>query len=331
MRRKKTGLIFLVFFVICILFISTEMSNADEQVAFVLNGKNIYVREVDEAIDLEGFMYQLRQLNPEFVRVIYQTEAGAELLNEYRKANLEGIILRKLLEKKVVEEKITLSEERKDEIFRGHIEYIIQENNITEEQLLENLKMQGIESLEVFKELLITQNESILLINELQNKIVESVTVSDEDALSYYNKNQDVFVREERVEASHILVEKEETAREVLKKLNEGSKFDELAKEYSIDGSAQNGGKLGFFTRGRMVKPFEEAAFSMKIGQVSEPVKTEYGYHIIMVTDKEEESVISFEESREEIKNALLNQKKAETLNNYINDLRENAEVEILL
>lgn len=191
--------------------------------------------------------------------------------------------------------------------------------------------MQGIESLEVFKELLITQNESILLINELQNKIVESVTVSDEDALSYYNKNQDVFVREERVEASHILVEKEETAREVLKKLNEGSKFDELAKEYSIDGSAQNGGKLGFFTRGRMVKPFEEAAFSMKIGQVSEPVKTEYGYHIIMVTDKEEESVISFEESREEIKNALLNQKKAETLNNYINDLRENAEVEILL
>lgn len=329
--RKKTGLILLVLLTVSILFIRTEMSNADEQVAVVLNGKNIYLSEVDQALDLQGFIGQLHQMNPGFVQVIYQTEAGAELLNEYRKANIESVIMRKLLEEKIEEENITISDERKDEIFNEQIEYIIQENNMTEDQLLQNLKMQGIESFDVYKELLFAQNESVLLVAELQNKVIETITVSDDDVQNYYNENQEQFVKEESVEASHILVEKEETAREVLEKLNGGSKFTELAKEYSLDGSAQNGGELGFFTKGRMVKPFEEAAFSMKVGEVSEPVQTEYGYHIILVTDKEEESVISFEESKEQIKNALINQKQVEKLNDYVNDLRESAEIEILL
>lgn len=331
MMRKIAGLILLVIVTVSILFIRTEISNADEQVAVVLNGENIYLNEVDQTLDLEGFMSQLYQINPRFVQVIYQTEAGAELLNEYRKANIESIIMRKLLEGKIEEENIIISDERKEEIFNEQVKYILQENNITEEQLLENLKMQGIESLEVYKELLFAQNESVLLIAELQNKITESLTVSDEDVQNYYNENQEQFVKGERVEASHILVEKEETAREVLDKLNGGSKFAELAKEYSLDGSAQDGGELGFFNKGKMVKPFEEAAFSMKIGEVSEPVQTEYGYHIILVTDKEEESVISFEESKEQIKNALINQKQVEKLNDYVNDLRESAEIEILL
>ena len=88
-----------------------------------------------------------------------------------------------------------------------------------------------------------------------------------------------------QVRASHILVSTEQDARNILGQLNAGKKFAELAKQYSSCPSGAKGGDLGFFTRGRMVPEFEAAAFSLKTGQVSEPVKTAFGYHIIMVTD----------------------------------------------
>lgn len=331
MRTKKVVLLLLVLLMVPIIIIRTETSFADEQIAVILNGEKISVSEVDQAIDLNGFISQLYQIDPNFVQLLYQTEAGVELINEYRKANLDNVIIKKLLEEKIEKENITISNEKKDEIFNEQIDYIMQENQVTEDQLLESLKMQGIESFDVFKEMLLTQNETILLIAELQNRVIESVTVSDEDVKKYYDENQEQFVKEESVEASHILVEKEETAREVLGKLNSGEDFAELAKEYSIDGSAQSGGSLGYFTKGKMVKPFEETAFSMKIGEISEPVKTEYGYHIIKVTDKEEESMFSFADIKEQIRRVLLNQRQVEALNKFVNDLRENAEVEILL
>lgn len=88
-----------------------------------------------------------------------------------------------------------------------------------------------------------------------------------------------------QVRASHILVNTEQDARSILAQLNAGKKFAELAKQYSSCPSGAKGGDPGFFTGGRMVPEFEQAAFSMKKGQVSEPVKTAFGYHVIMVTD----------------------------------------------
>ncbi|NLJ83976.1 MAG: peptidylprolyl isomerase, partial [Halanaerobiaceae bacterium] len=88
---------------------------------------------------------------------------------------------------------------------------------------------------------------------------------------------------------------------------------------------------LGFFPRGRMVKPFEEAAFALEVGEISGIVKTDFGYHIIMVTDRQEAGTISLEESRDNIRDTLLHQKQMETLRNYLIELRENAVVEILL
>lgn len=87
------------------------------------------------------------------------------------------------------------------------------------------------------------------------------------------------------VRASHILVKTESQAIDIINQLNAGKKFEKLAKKYSDCPSSRNGGDLGSFTKGRMVKEFEEAAFSMAPGQVSQPVKTQFGYHIIKVTE----------------------------------------------
>ncbi len=88
------------------------------------------------------------------------------------------------------------------------------------------------------------------------------------------------------VHASHILVKSKEEAREILEKLKGGAKFSAIAKKRSACPSGKKGGDLGWFTRGRMVKPFEKAAFSMEKGEVSEPVKTQFGWHVIKVLEK---------------------------------------------
>ena len=85
-----------------------------------------------------------------------------------------------------------------------------------------------------------------------------------------------------KIKCSHILVEKQSESLDILEKIKKGDKFGALAKEFSTDkGSGKKDGNLGYFTKGMMVKPFEEAAFKLEIGEISDPIKTEFGYHII--------------------------------------------------
>jgi len=90
-----------------------------------------------------------------------------------------------------------------------------------------------------------------------------------------------------KVRASHILVKTEEEAKDLLAKLNEGADFGELAEEHSLCPSKRDGGDLGYFGKGMMVKPFEDAAFAMEAGEVSQPVETQFGWHLIKLTDKQ--------------------------------------------
>jgi foldase protein PrsA len=127
-----------------------------------------------------------------------------------------------------------------------------------------------------------------------QKAAMKDVKVTEEEMKKYYDEYKP------KIKASHILVDDEKTANEIKAKLDKGEDFAKLAKEYSKDpGSAQNGGDLGWFSSGEMVKEFEDAAYALKVGEISKPVKSEYGYHIIKVTDKEKKK--SFEEMKEEI------------------------------
>lgn len=123
---------------------------------------------------------------------------------------------------------------------------------------------------------------------------IKDIKVTDKEVKEYYDNYKP------EIKARHILVEDEATAKEVKKKLDEGAKFEDLAKEYSTDpGSAANGGDLGWFGPGKMVPEFEEAAYALDVNQISEPVKTENGYHIIQTTEKKEKK--SFDDMKKEM------------------------------
>ncbi|WIV12959.1 peptidylprolyl isomerase [Proteiniborus sp. MB09-C3] len=145
---------------------------------------------------------------------------------------------------------------------------------------------------------------------QIKKLLEPSISIAEEEIQKYFEENKDTFKQEEQVKASHILVETEEEANEVKEKLSAGEDFAKLAKEYSKDeNNKDSGGDLGFFERGDMISSFSDAAFALEIGAISEPVKTEHGYHIIKVEDKKEEKEANFEENKDNIKNILLEDK----------------------
>lgn len=156
-------------------------------------------------------------------------------------------------------------------------------------------------------------------------KLVDSrITISDEEINEYFEENKDKLGQEEQVKASHILVEDEKTAKDLKKQLDEGADFAELAKEHSKDpGSAENGGDLGFFGKGKMVKEFEEAAFAAKVDEITEPVKSEKGYHIIKVAEKKEAKEATLEENKEEIKDTLYRNKVQTEYATWMNEKKQ--------
>ena len=155
------------------------------------------------------------------------------------------------------------------------------------------------------------------------NRAIENVKVTDEEAKAFYDENPANFNAGETVTASHILVDSEEKALDIREKIEEGSiTFENAAKEYSSCPSKENGGNLGAFGRGQMVKEFDEAAFSMEKGELSKPVQTQFGWHLILLTDKSESTTLSFEEVAPELKQQLLSEKQQKAFASRINQLK---------
>ena len=163
-----------------------------------------------------------------------------------------------------------------------------------------------------------------LLVNYATEKAISGAKVSDEDALNYYNENKERFISEESVNASHILVDSEEVANELLAKIQAGEiSFEQAAMENSSCPSKANGGNLGDFGRGQMVPEFDVAVFEMEEGEISKsPVKTQFGYHLIKLNKKNPAEEIPFAEIAPEIKDALLQEKRHAAYESKINQLK---------
>ena len=159
-------------------------------------------------------------------------------------------------------------------------------------------------------------------------KIIEKVEVTDEDAKKFYDENPTQFAQPEQIHASHILVSDDEEMEKVLAELKADETFEDVARKYSICPSKENSGDLGFFGRGQMVKEFEDAAFNLKVGEVSEPVKTQFGVHVIRLEEKKEESKIPIAEVMEQLKPYLLQQKRSEAYQEVLAQLKEEYKIE---
>ncbi|MCG7409787.1 peptidylprolyl isomerase [Paenibacillus sp. ACRRX] len=162
---------------------------------------------------------------------------------------------------------------------------------------------------------------------ELTKLLSVKVSVTDDEVKQMFEQNKASMDTPEQVRASHILVKTKEEADAIVKQLKEGADFAALAKEKSSDGSKDKGGDLGFFGAGAMVPEFEKAAFALKTGEVSEPVKSQFGYHVIKTTDRKAAHTATFEEKKGDIKDALIAQKVSQLYPSWIEELKSKATI----
>ncbi|MGG7165807.1 peptidylprolyl isomerase [Clostridium ihumii] len=169
-----------------------------------------------------------------------------------------------------------------------------------------------------------------LLIQAGITKSFENAKVTESEIEEFYNKNKAMFQTEETVSAKHILVDSEEEAKNIAEEIKSDKiTFEDAAKKYSKCPSKEQGGNLGAFERGRMVPEFEKAAFDLDINTVSEPVKTQFGYHIIKVEEKNESDVKPLEEVKEMVSANLLQEKQNKEFLTLVEKLKETYPVEV--
>jgi parvulin-like peptidyl-prolyl isomerase len=164
----------------------------------------------------------------------------------------------------------------------------------------------------------------------LKKEIDDMVSVSDEEIREFYEKNKDKITKGTQFRASHILVATEEEANSIYDRIMKGESFATLAKEYSLDKvSAEKGGDLGYFGSGRMVPEFERALIGMKKGEISKPVRTRFGYHIIKLTDIKKGKPATFEDAKESIRRQLILQKRKQRFDEFIARLKSETDITI--
>ncbi len=161
------------------------------------------------------------------------------------------------------------------------------------------------------------------------SKLMNEIAVTEDEIANYYIENKSQFSASPGVKASHILVDTLEQAQSIEEQIKGGLSFEDASKEHSKCPSKAQGGDLGFFSKGMMVPEFEEAAFGMEEGQMSGPVKTQFGYHLIKVCEKRNDGMKTIDEVRDQIGNQLMGKKQQEMYMQKVNTLKEKYPVKI--
>ena len=193
---------------------------------------------------------------------------------------------------------------------------------VNQELLYIEAKENNLDQDEEFKSELEKVKENMLK-QYAMNKVLTSITLTEEEKEAFFNANKSRFVKKDTASAKHILVDTEESANDILNKINAGEvTFENAATEHSSCPSKDAGGDLGTFEKGQMVPEFDEVVFTMDKGSIAGPVKTQFGYHLIKLEDRHEGGQSEYEEVKSEIEKALTYQKQSEAYTKKYNDLK---------
>ena len=200
---------------------------------------------------------------------------------------------------------------------------------IVEELLYDEAKSRKLHNDPDIKELIDDANRKILISRVIEDETKKSAPVSDDDVSSYYEQNKEKYMVPEMVRASHILTSTEEEAIKAKGELDRGADFAAVANEYSKDLTKDRGGDLGYFKKGQMIPEFENAAFSLNVGETSDVIKTRFGYHVIRLTDRKPAAYRSFEEVKDNVRTSIMRDKQRQSFDEFTKTLKDKSKISI--
>ena len=285
---------------------------------------------------VNGVAISMEQYNKEFNIQLDRVSQQGQQVSEDQKAKLKNNILDSLIEREILYQQsqkagIQITDQKVDDQlasikkrFPSETEYknALGKMSLTEDEVKLQIK-RGLSIREL-----------------IDQKISSKVVITDEDSKTYYDKNPQMFKQPAQIKASHILIKvdakadeaKKAEARkkieEVQQKLKDGGDFAALAKEYSEGPSNAKGGDLGYFRRGQMVKPFEDAAMALKPNEVSDVVETRFGYHLIKVYDNKPEQTLAYADVKDKITQRMKQEKIEKEAVQYVGQLKKEAKLE---
>lgn len=254
--------------------------------------------------------------DPEIIATTEYGEITKEQFYNELKERFGEDVLKEMITRQILENKMDVNS--KDEFAELDKEIEDMRDQLGN-QFDELVKQQGFKTSEDYR--------YVLYLSKLEyNFATSDIEVTEDDIREYYERLQ------EEIHARHILVKEKETAEEIIERYNNGEEFAALAEEYGTDGTAKNGGTLGYFTAGKMVKPFEDAVYALEVGEISEPVQTDFGWHVIFVEDRRENEteIGEFDEVKDYLRDQLLSRQiNYESVNNQMQSMIDEANIEI--
>ncbi len=321
-QKRWLYILVVIVMAFCVLQGCKGEPKVPEGAVAMVNGEVITQDELDADLFLVKKQYtELAQADGEKLagikREILESLIAHEIL--YQESRKKGV----QVEETAVDEQIANIKKQFQE--QGGFEKMLEEMNLTEEKLKVQFR------------------EGIAIQKLVDQEVVNRIEISDEKTKDYYDKNPDLFKQIEKIQARHILIKAEPAGdkaakakalkeiKNIQKELKGGADFAELAKKYSQCPSSADGGNLGEFGRGQMIKPFEDAAFALKKGEISDIVETDFGYHLILAGEKKPETISEYGEVKDRIAQYLKSMETRAEGEKYIEKLKNEAKIERFL
>lgn len=312
------------FTVTIILFFAATIAVCAEK-----NATNKVASVNDSVITHQHVEQKMNELRQQFIR-------QGRPVDEQQFASLKGRVVDSLIDEELLFQESQKINIRIDQAQVDKSISDIRSSFKTEDEFLEGLKTMNLTK----EDFLIKIKRSMATKKLIETKVESKIQISDKESQAFYNDHPEYFKMPEQVKASHILIKLDKSAdalaretatkklKDVQEQLKKGGDFAALAKKVSEGPSNVNGGDLGFFGRGQMVKPFEDAVFALKPGETSDIVETNFGLHLIKLTEKKAGGVVDYANAKEKIDQHLKQKSMQQGVMAYIDNLKKNAKIE---